>query len=346
MSEPRGLLADTLAALGAPRRLIPILLVSTPLVAAQHSLSRDALALPLGVLMCVTFVLVAPYLWRRLRPVGDDPRRWLGLVIYGGAGLLLVGFLGIVVPKALGVGATFLTGRESMAVSLALFWVGGWGLGRDVELERRFERERERADGLAREAERAQLLALRSHLDPHFLFNTLNAIAEWCREDGAVAEAAILRLSTMLRTILAGVQLASWPLRRELELCGDLFELHRIRDPSRFTSTIAVDGEVGDFALPPMLLLPAVENAIKHGPAAGHGGEVRVEVALAGEGCTVTIRNPGRFTGRRPGGEGVPTIERRLALAYGGGASLTLEADGDATVTTIVLPARAPIEAV
>ena len=116
--------------------------------------------------------------------------------------------------------------------------------------------------------------------------------------------------------------------------------------PAVYGADYEADGEVGDFALPPMLLLPAVENAIKHGPAAGHGGEVRVEVALAGEGCTVTIRNPGRFTGRRPGGEGVPTIERRLALAYGGGASLTLEADGDATVTTIVLPARAPIEAV
>jgi signal transduction histidine kinase len=344
VSEPRGLLADTLAALGAPRRLIPILLVSAPLVAAQHSLSRDALALPLGVLMCVTFVLVAPYLWRRLRPVGDDPRRWLGLVVYGAAGLLLVGFLGIVVPKALGVGATFLTGRESMAVSLALFWVGGWGLGRDIELERRFERERERADGLAREAERAQLLALRSHLDPHFLFNTLNAIAEWCREDGAVAEAAILRLSTMLRTILAGAQLPQWPLRREIDLCRDVFELHRIRDPGRFVSRIEVDAEVEGMSLPPMLLLPAVENAIKHGPAAGHVGEVVLSVRRADNGCVITIRNPGRFGGRRPGGEGVPMIERRLALAYDGAASLRIEAEEDGTVATIAVPTSAPAE--
>src|SRR4030095_12586183 len=62
---------------------------------------------------------------------------------------------------------------------------------------------RRRGD-LGRGAERAELLALRSPLDPHFLFNTLNAIAEWCREDGEIAERAVMRLSAMLRTVLAG----------------------------------------------------------------------------------------------------------------------------------------------
>ena len=54
---------------------------------------------------------------------------------------------------------------------------------------------------LERAAERAQLLALRAHLDPHFLFNTLNAIAEWCRQDGEIAERAVLQLSSMLRAM-------------------------------------------------------------------------------------------------------------------------------------------------
>ena len=87
-------------------------------------------------------------------------------------------------------------------MSLALFLVGGFGLGRDIWFEDRLARAEARAVALAREAERAQLLALRAHLDPHFLFNTLNAIAEWCREDGETAERAVLRLSAMLRTVL------------------------------------------------------------------------------------------------------------------------------------------------
>ncbi len=345
MSEARGLFADTLAALGAPRRLVPILLVCAPLVAAQHSFSRDAMALPIGVLMCLTFVLLAPYLWRRWRPLGAGEVRWRGLLGYGAAGCAVVGALGVGVPWAFGVGATFLTGQESLTVSLALFWVGGWGLGRDIEFERNLARERQRADNLAREAERAQLLALRSHLDPHFLFNTLNAIAEWCREDGEVAEAAILRLSTMLRTILAGAKLARWPLRRELDLCRDVFELHRIRDPDRFVSEIQVDAGLEGMSLPPMLLLPAVENAIKHGPAAGHAGAVVLAVRAAENGCVITIENPGRFAGRRAGGEGVPMIERRLALAYEGAASLRIEAAGEGTIATITVPTLAPSEA-
>ncbi|MEZ4452288.1 MAG: histidine kinase [Nannocystaceae bacterium] len=342
------LLVDTLRALGAPRRLIPILLVSIPLVAAQHSLSRDPLAMPLGVLMCLCFAFGAPYLWRRYMPEGTWRKGLVRVATYGLVGAVIVGVLGVLIPRLLGVGATFLTGRESLTVSLALFWVGGWGLGRDIELERRLERERARAEALAREAERAQLLALRAHLDPHFLFNTLNAIAEWCREDGAVAEAAVLRLSSMLRTILAGVHLAAWPLARELELCRDLFELHKIRDPDRFLAEVVAPeaASIERAEVPPMILLPLAENAIKHGPAAGHPGPVVLTVTIDDARITATIENPGRYAGPRPGGEGLPTIDKRLALAYDGAASWTIRAVDGRTVATVTMPRRGPALAV
>lgn len=336
------LLRDTLRALGAPRRLVPILLVSLPLCAAQQSLSRDPLALPLGVLMCVAFALIAPYLWRRFAPGGPPGRAALRLLAYGAGGLVVVGVLGSLLPRLLGVGATFLTGPESLVVSLALFWVGGWGLGRDIELEEGLARERARADLLAREAERAHLLAVRAHLDPHFLFNTLNAIAEWCREDGAVAEAAVLRLSSMLRTILAGVQEAAWPLARELDLCRDLFELHRVRDPGRVRCEVIDAGAPAGALVPPMILLPLAENAIKHGVAAGHDGVTRLVAGVRGEALAITVENPGRYVGPRPGGEGLAMVERRLALAYEGQASLQIAAAGDRTVATVMLPLAGP----
>jgi two-component system sensor histidine kinase AlgZ len=320
------LLRHTIAAVTAPRRLVPILLVSAPLVAAQHSLSRDPLAMPLGVALCLAFTLLAPWLWRLLAPRGLP-----GVLAYGTAGVLIIATLGVFIPALFGVGATLMTGRESIYVSLTLFWVGGWGLGRDIEFEAGLERERARAESLAREAERAQLLAVRNHLDPHFLFNTLNAIAEWCRTDGEVAERAILQLSSMLRTILAGVPLAAWPLRRELDLCRDLFDLHLIRDPGMFT--LVVDGDPGDVHVPPLLLLPLAENAVKHGPAAGHRGEIRLTIARAADITTST-----------PGSEGLPTVHKRLALAYPGQtASLTLAAAAPATTrATLVLPAVRP----
>ena len=63
----------------------------------------------------------------------------------------------------------------------------------------------------------AKLANVEAALQPHFLFNTLNAIAEWCRADGAVAEKAIVQLSSMLRTMMTGIQSTTWPLAKELE---------------------------------------------------------------------------------------------------------------------------------
>ncbi|MCA9695473.1 MAG: histidine kinase [Myxococcales bacterium] len=331
----RGLLEETIAALVAPRRLIPIVLVCTPLVVAQRSFSRDPMALPLGVAMCLTFALLAPYLWRRLAGRG-----LAAMALYGLLGAIVVLLFGVAIPWALGMGQTFLTGRETLTVSITLFWVGGWGLGRDIELEAQLTRAQARAEALEREAERAQLLALRSHLDPHFLFNTLNAIAEWCREDGEVAERAILKLSAILRTILAGVKLDRWPLRRELALARDLFELHLFRDAGLFTLEWRVPEEawLDDQVVVPMILLPLCENAVKHGPAAGHRGPLQLEIRRDGDAWRLTLENPGPWTGPREGGEGLPMVRRRLDLAYGAGAKLTLAGDGARTRAEVTMP--------
>jgi hypothetical protein len=190
--EP-SIIRSTLRALLHPRRLVPVLLVSATLVAAQRNYSRDPLAIPLAILMCLTFVVVAPVSWRVLFPDRIDLRHGgIRLILYGAIGAGVVLSIGVVVPRALGMGHTFLTAPSSVVVSLALFLVGGLGLGRDIWLEHRWLRAEARAQAHARDAERAQLLALRSHLDPHFLFNTLNAIAEWCRARGhaAVGDAA------------------------------------------------------------------------------------------------------------------------------------------------------------
>jgi LytS/YehU family sensor histidine kinase len=224
-------------------------------------------------------------------------------------------------------------------VSLALFLVGGWGLGWDIWLESSLIRSEARAAALAREAERAQLLALRSHLDPHFLFNTLNAIAEWCREDGAVAERAVLQLSSMLRAVLEGVQAPTWPLRDELALLGTLFALHGLRDPGRVRLVQRLPDPLPDVVVPPMLLLPLAENAVKHGVAAGNGGEVVLEVEAApASPVRVRLENGGPFTGRRAGGLGLAMVERRLALAYDGRATFRIAAAGTRTVAEVSLP--------
>jgi signal transduction histidine kinase len=321
----------TLVALTAPRRLIPILIVVVPLLAEQ-SQSRNPWAIGVGLALCTACVVIAPVSFRVLAGERAEP---LGVAAYAVVGAAVVLALGALFPWLLHAGPTFLTRPWSVAICLALYWIGGFGLARDIGLEESLVAQRRRADALAREAERAQLLALRAHLDPHFLFNTLNAIAEWCRLDGAVAEQAVLRLSDMLRAVLGGVRLEWWSLERELGLVDALFDLYKVRDPARFSMHRTVDPAALGARVPPLVLLPLAENAIKHGPAAGHAGDVSIAIAWSAKGLRIELSNPGPYRGRRSGSEGLPTVERRLALAYDGAARL--EIGGDERRTTVVL---------
>ncbi len=341
---PQGsIVRRTLRALCEPKRLLPIVLVSAALVAAQGSYSRDPLAVPLGIALCLAFVGVAPVSWRVLFPHGlEFSHGGVRLVLYAAIGLGVVLVFGVVVPRVLGMGLTLLTAPWGVVVSLALFLVGGWGLGRDIDMVARLRAAEERAGRFAREAERAQLLALRANLDPHFLFNTLNAIAEWCRTDGEVAERAVLKLSAMLRTLLGGARQPAWSLREELELVETLFELHRLRDPDLFRFELHLPSPLPVVSLPPMLLLPLAENAMKHGPAAGHRGDVVLTVVTAAGRVVVTLENPGAFAGHRPEGEGLAMVGKRLALAYDGDALFTINAAGERTIAELSLPMTGP----
>ncbi|MGQ0505925.1 MAG: sensor histidine kinase [Myxococcaceae bacterium] len=319
------------------------MVVCIPLIAAQGSFSRDRLAIPLAVLMCIAFVFIAPLSWRILFPEDRElGQTAIRLLLYAGVGAGVVLTLGVVVPKALGMGVTFLTHRTSLAISGAFFLVGGWGLARDIGLEASLTREKARAKAFAREAEQAQLLALRSHLDPHFLFNTLNAIAEWCREDGETAERAVLQLSSILRTVLQGVKSPTWPLEKEIELLKTLFSLHQMRDPAAFSVEWELSSQLASIQVPPMILLPLAENAIKHGPAAGHRGEIRFAARSDGSMLRLLLENPGLYKGPRAGSDGIPMVERRLALAYAGSARFRIQGNGSRTTVELELPVQGP----
>ena len=323
----------TWRALLHPRRLLPVLVVCAALLIAQWRWSRDQWGLGIGVMFCLSFILIAPVSYRVLFPDGLELSHGaVRLVLYAlvGAGVVLT--VGAGIPKVFGVGYTFLTERTSLLVISALFLVGGWGLGRDIGFEQRFRR-------LQAEAERSQLLALKSHLDPHFLFNTLNAIAEWCRIDGEVAEKAVLRLSAMLRAVLDGVKAPLWPLEKELELVDMLFELHLLRDKALFWLERTVPSPLPAVQVPPMSLVSLAENAMKHGPGAGHRGALELTLRVVPGQLVFVLENPGAFRGPREGSEGLPSLRRQLELTYGGRAALIVEAAGEArTRATLRIP--------
>lgn len=320
-----------------PRRLLPSLAVCIPLVIAQYRWSIDVRGTWLGVLMCLSFMVVAPVSYRVLFPDGlEFSHGAVRLALYAlvGAGVILS--VGAGVPKVFQFRETFLTERTSLMVITALFLVGGWGLGRDIGFEQRVAR-------LQVEAERNRLLALKAHLDPHFLFNTLNAIAEWCRIDGEVAEAAVLKLSAMLRAVLESVKDPLWPLEKELELVNKLFELHLLRDKALFTLELSLPTPLPKVRVPPMSLVALAENAVKHGPGIGHRGVIQLSLARAGDSLVFTLENPGPFKGPREGSEGLPSLHKQLELTWGRAASLEVAASGsERTRATLRFPAEDP----
>jgi two-component system sensor histidine kinase AlgZ len=340
---PESVVRETVQGLLRPQRLIPVLLVSIPMLVAQQHLSRPRPAILLGLALCTAFVLVAPVSWRVLFPEGmSGGMQLVRLSLYGAVGAGTVLTIGVAIPKLLGIGSTFMTARTSLVISMALFLVGGWGLGRDIGFERGLARERARADALAREAERAQLLALRAHLDPHFLFNTLNSIAEWCRRDGEVAERAVLQLSSILRAVLEGVKSAFWPLQREIDLVETLFALHRLRDPALFDLRLEVGQSVADIPVPTLILLPLAENAVTHGSGAGHRGPIVFRAERTGDCLSIQLENAGPFRGRRPEGSGIAMVEQRLELAYCGAARLRVGESAGRTKVELDLPLGGP----
>ena len=150
---------------------------------------------------------------------------------------------------------------------------------------------------------------------------------------GEVAEAAVLKLSQMLRAVLAGVKEPAWPLAQELELVQTLFSLHLLRDKGLFTLEQRLPASLPEVKVPPMTLLTLAENAIKHGPSAGHRGQLVLEVSEEPGGVRLTLENPGTFKGPRSGSDGLPTLQRRLLLHYEGKATLSVGAAEDSTRT-------------
>ncbi len=111
-----------------------------------------------------------------------------------------------------------------------------------------------------------------------------------------------MQLSSMLRTMMTGISAKTWPLAKELELASALFAMHQIRDPSLFTVRLEVPDPIPEVDVPPMLLLPLAENAMKHGPLARHKGEVVLRVTIERDLVRIELSNPGSFRGPRDGG--------------------------------------------
>jgi len=170
---------------------------------------------------------------------------------------------------------------------------------------------------LSREAE---LKALRSQLQPHFLFNSLNSISALTTRNPEGARQMCLQLADFLRQSLKKGAREAITLAEELALLDLYLSVEKVRFGARLSTELRVEDAARECLLPPLLLQPLVENAIGHGIAQlVDGGVVRVEARRSGERLLLAVENPREPGGERGGGAGVglENVRRRVAAAFG-----------------------------
>jgi hypothetical protein len=198
----------------------------------------------------------------------------------------------------------------------------------------------------------ARLVMLRSQLNPHFLFNSLNAVSALIPNDTDGALRMVARLSELLRYGLAEESEEEIPLREELRLTKLYLEVLEIRFQGRLHTSVSADSGVEDALVPSLILQPLVENAMKHGVAKARGrGSIEVRAQRLDGSLVLTVRDTGGGShaadpaelGAAPAGSGVGLANTRARLheLYGTDQRFTLRPGTDAgTEAEIVIPFR------
>lgn len=224
------------------------------------------------------------------------------------------------------------------------------GVGNFMRLERE-ERERRDADArLEAQLAEARLRQLSADLHPHFLFNTLNAVAALLHNDPDAAEEMLRKLRELLRASIATEAVREVRLSDELAFIQRYFDIQKMRFGEKLVTAIHVsDPELRNAAIPPLLLQPFVENSIVHGITRRRdGGSVAVVIdtapALEGEWLRMQVRDDG--PGCEPeaifarGSVGVPNAVARLQSIYGDDQLIRYTRGRDTFIAEILIPLR------
>ena len=186
----------------------------------------------------------------------------------------------------------------------------------------------------------AQLSALRMQINPHFLFNTLNAISALVERNPSGVRKMIARLAELLRMTTDKRAADEVPLRKELEFLDRYIEIMEVRFQGRLRVSRQIEPAALDALVPNLILQPIVENALEHGASRAEGdGVVEIGARQDDGSLVLTVRDNGPGVGAQREGIGLSNTRARLAALYGAAAGVTL--DGAATggaLATIVLP--------
>jgi sensor histidine kinase YesM len=182
----------------------------------------------------------------------------------------------------------------------------------------------------------SELMALKSQMNPHFLFNALNTIRELTLEDPHKAMHAMTQLASILRYSLRSASTQTVPLREEMKIVQEYLALESLRFEKRLRVVVDVDEHTLDMPIPPLIVQTLVENAVKHGIAElPKGGTITIQAQYKENALEICILNTGQIAKhhfREGQNIGVANTRERLSLLFGEKASLSLANKNNSTV--------------
>ena len=327
------------------------------LVSTNHADAFRALGFSLPVCTAFGFIAASAYYVCRSLPISS--RTGLRTAAVFGAASLISGALWTLLCHAWNQTGDAVPGLEAHAdgqwiaisreMTLVLVLLGAALylislLLHDVLITNASLREAQTREADSRIAARdAELQTLRAQINPHFLFNSLNSISALTSIDAVAARTMTLELAAFFRQTLALSEREKIPLREEITLCSHFLAIEKIRFGAKLQSEMEVSESALEVPIPPMLLQPCVENAVKHGVRSlSAGGTVKLRAWTQERWLYLRIENPIAVAAldRSGTGTGLNNIRRRLSTIYGDQARLSASAGEQTFCVEIVLPAQ------
>lgn len=188
-----------------------------------------------------------------------------------------------------------------------------------------------------------ELNKLKSQLNPHFIFNSMNSIRALVDENPILAKDAITQLSNVLRNSLLMGKQKLIPLGDEMKLVNDYLSLEKTRFEERLVIEQSIDDETKKFMVPPLMIQTLVENGIKHGTSRlPQGGKLEINSKLDENKLRITIFNSGNYDENKKSetGFGLLNTKQRLQLLYGDKAAFSIQNETDRVKTELIIPSE------
>jgi len=230
---------------------------------------------------------------------------------------------------------------NSVNVWIPIYWMV-LGVAYALDFYHKWQHRTLEAARLETQLAQAQLQALKQQLNPHFLFNTLNALSTLIEDEPQAAQRMTAKLGEFLRLVLDHTDAQQVPLSQELHFAQLYLAIEQVRFCDRLTFTHHVEATALTAVVPHLLLQPLVENAVRHGLAAAGRGRIHLQAQRQGERLVVEVQNTGPSLpvgGTR--GIGLANTEQRLRTLYGSHYVLSLCSDAEqGTIVHLELPFR------